>query len=196
MSSKSAKTNFDSYIVKLKKNTKSVKDVHITKEAVELLDNYIKLVLKHLTLTACDIVRASKMKTLTLESVRGAVGVAARDQELVKYLEKANDAVVAYAGSETGMQSERAGLILSVPRAKTCINSYSAFNRGSPLAYVYLTAVVERLVSNLLVETNDARLSIKATTKRPKQITARLLDVTLKTYNGGELLLMTGTSAN
>ncbi len=149
-------TNFEIYIRRV------LKQIHpetgISGSALSCLNNLVEITVQKIMVGVDRILLATSKKTVNARDIQDAVRLTLPGELCKHAVSEGTKAVVKYNGSKAAgmpgdkpvMKSSRAGLCFSVPRIQKLMMRMSVVQRKTGVAAVYITAVCEYLMAEIM----------------------------------------------
>lgn len=178
------KRNYDRYSTYIHRLLKQInQETKINRDAMTNLNSAVKDIMNRICKESKNLLDLSKHKTLSLADASTAVDLVL-ENELSQFARKQGDkALTKYRSSVSGAKTEgeskdkkeskqaRAGLVLPVSRVKTYLKEKCGISgKIQTEVPIYVTAVVEYLISEVLELSSLASVSEKKKTISPKHI--------------------------
>ena len=169
-------TNFEIYI------RRALKQVHpdtgISGSALSCLNNLVEITVQKIMVGVNRLLLATGKKTVNTRDIQDASRLVIPGELCKHAVSEGTKAVNKYDSSKTGessggkpvMKSSRAGLQFSVPRTQTLMMKMSSVHRKTCVAAVYITAVCEYLVVEILELAGNTAKNQKRARITPRHI--------------------------
>lgn len=180
--------NFEIYIRRVLKQVHP--DIGISGSALSCLNNLVEITIQKIMVGINRLLLATSKKTVNTRDVHDAVRLTLPGELMKHAMSEGTKAVTKYdsskaAGSGDGkptMKSARAGLQFSVPRTQKLMMRMSSVQRKTGVAAIYMTAVCEYLMAEIMELAGNTARDQKRVRITPRHIK-------LAIYNDEELTI-------
>lgn len=175
--------HFDIYINKIFKSIHPSKGIN--GEAMNELNQFIKVLVEMMSRATNELLLNNGRKTIDERDIKSATELVLYGELIRHANDGGNRALTNYDkalyNKEKGKdapkyKTEMAGLMLSVPRIEKLMMKYSIAERKSTKASIYMTAVVEYVIAELLELSGKALNDTNLNRVKPRQVKLALLN--------------------